>query len=141
MKFVDREVTTEELQSIYDDFTKIEINDGLPQAESKRYNVVVENDMGLVIGFASGLTNYTKWFYLSDLWVHEDYRRQVLGAKALKMLEDKIKQAGIEYVYTWTTGHINPKFYESQGYERFVTFEDFCGVEGYHRIGYRKDLR
>ena len=139
MNFIDREITKEELQSIYDDFKKIEIQDGLPQAESKRYNVVVE-ECDMVIGFASGVTNYTKWFYLSDLWVHEDYRRRGLGTKLLRMLENKIKSAGIEHVYTWTTGVINPKFYESQGYRIFTFFENFCGVEGYHRTGYRKDL-
>ena len=139
MKFIDREITKEELKSIYDDFKDIEIQDGLPQIESIRYNVVVEENNN-VIGFASGLTNYTKWFYLSDLWVHKDYRRQGIGAKSLRMLEDKIRSAGIKHIYTWTTGFINPKFYESQGYTIFTVFEDFCGVEGYHKTGFRKDL-
>jgi len=138
MNIVDREITKEELQAIYDDFKKIEIQDGLSQDESKRYNVVAEEN-GAVVGFASGLTQY-EWFHLTDLWVHENHRRQGLGAKILKMLEDKIKPAGMRHVYTWTTGFINPKFYESQGYKAFTVFENYCGREGYHKVGYRKDF-
>jgi len=138
MKITDRDISKEELQSIYDDFKTIEIRDGVPQVEQKRYQFIADvNDT--IIGFASGLTNY-KWFYLSDMWVHEDYRRQGLGAKLLTMLEDKVKSIGIEHIYTWTTGFINPKFYENQNYEIFTVFEDFCVVEGYHKVGYRKDL-
>jgi len=138
MTITDREITKDELQSIYDDFKKIERQDGLPEHEQKRYSFTAEeNDM--VVGFVSGLTN-RKWFVLTDLWVHEDYRRQGLGAKLLKMLENKVESIGIEHIYTWTTGFINPKFYEKQGYKVFTVFEDFCDVKGYHRIGYRKDF-
>ena len=139
MKITDREITKKELQDIYDDFKKIERQDGILESEEKRYSFIAEEN-DIVIGFASGLTNYQKWFYLSDLWVHEDNRRHGLGAKLLKMLEEKIKTIGIEHIYTWTTGFINPKFYEKQGYKVFTIFEDFCGVKGYQRTGYRKDF-
>jgi len=138
MTITDRDITQKELQDIYDDFKKIEHKDGIPSVEQVRHQFIAE-DNGVVIGFASGLTNH-KWFYLSDMWVHEDYRRQGLGAKLLKMLEDKVKSIGIEHIYTWTTGFINPKFYEKQGYSVFTVFEDFCEVKGYHKIGYRKDF-
>jgi len=138
MKITDRDITPKELQDTYDDFKKIELQDGVPSTEQIRYQYIAE-DNGVVVGFASGLTSH-KWFYLSDMWVHEDFRRQGLGASLLKMLEDKVKSVGIEHIYTWTTGLINPKFYEKQGYKVFTVFEDFCEVEGYHKIGYRKDL-
>jgi GNAT superfamily N-acetyltransferase len=138
MVISDREITKEELDLIYDDFKQIDIRDGVPQPPQIRYNSTAEEN-GAVIGFASGLTNY-KWFYLSDMWVHEDYRRQGLGTKLLTMLENKIKSIGTEHIYTWTAGHANPKFYEKNGYKAFTVFEDFYGVKGYHRIGYRKDL-
>ena len=138
MKITDREITKKELQDIYDDFKKIERQDGVPDAPQVRYQYTAE-DNGTVTGFASGLTNH-KWFYLSDLWVHEDYRRQGLGAKLLKMLEEKVQSIGIEHIYTWTSGFINPQFYEKQGYEVFTVFEDFFEVKGYHHIGYRKDF-
>ena len=138
MKITDRDISKQELQDIYDDFKKIEIQDGIPQVAQVRYQFIAEEN-DIIIGFASGLTNH-KWFYLSDMWVHEDYRRQGLGAKLLKMLEDKVKSKGIEHIWTWTTGFINPKFYESQGYKVFTVFEDFCEIEGYHQTGYRKDF-
>lgn len=138
MKITDREITKTELDEIYANFKKIEKQDGVPVIEQKRYNVVAEEN-GTVVGFASGLTNH-KWFFLSDLWVREEYRRQGLGATILSMLENDIKAIGIEHIYTWTSGFSNPKFYEKQGYYSFTVFENFFEVKGYHRIGYRKDF-
>jgi len=134
----DNDISKEELDEIYDDFKKIEKQDGVPPNNQKRHQFVAEEN-DVIIGFVSGLTNH-KWFYLSDLWVHEDYRRQGLGAKMLKMLESKVESAGMEHIWTWTTGPSNSRFYESQGYKAFTVFEDFCEVEGYHQTGYRKDL-
>jgi GNAT superfamily N-acetyltransferase len=74
------------------------------------------------------------------MWVHEDYRRQGLGTKLLSMLEDVVKAIGMEHIYTWTSGFVNPIFYEKQGYHKFTIFEDFFEVKGYHHIGYRKDF-
>jgi N-acetylglutamate synthase-like GNAT family acetyltransferase len=134
----DREITKAELDAIYADFKVIEARDGVPHFEQKRYNVVAEEN-GAVVGFASGLTNH-KWFFLSDLWVSEEYRRQGLGTKLLSMLESSIQEIGINHIYTWTSGFINPKFSEKQGYYAFSVFEDFLEVKGYHHIGYRKDF-
>ena len=138
MNITDRDITKKELDDIYEDFKKIEVLDGVPQKEQVRHQFVAEED-GVIIGFASGLTNH-KWFYLTDMWVHEDHRRRGLGSRLLKMLEDKVKSVGMDFIWTWTTGLINPIFYESQGYEVFAIFEDFCEVKGYHRIGYKKKL-
>jgi len=63
-----------------------------------------------------------------------------LGTKLLRMLEDKVKSIGTEHIYTWTSGFVNPIFYERQGYQAFAVFEDFFEVKGYHHIGYRKDI-
>ena len=136
--FSDRAITKTELEAIYDDFKKIESADGVPGSAQERYQSVAERD-GQIIGFASGLTNH-RWFFLSDMWVREDYRRQGLGSKLLIMLEEKIKAIGIEHIYTWTSGFINPHFYEKHGYSAFTVFENFFEVEGYHHIGYRKDF-
>jgi len=139
MKISDREVTKQELKVIYDDFKKIDINYGVPHVEQTRYNVTAEEN-GTVIGMASGLTNH-KWFYLSDLWIHEDYRGQGLGAKLLAMLEGKIKSIGIEHIYTWTTAYnSNEIFYEKQGYRQCFVFEDFFEINNGHHICLRKDF-
>ena len=139
MQITDREVTKHELKEIYDDFKKIEIQYGVPQIEQERYNITAD-EHGIVIGMASGLTNH-KWFYLSDLWVHEDYREQGLGAKLLSMLEDKIKTIGIEHIYTWTTAYnSNELFYEKQGYRQCFIFENFFEVKDGHHVCLRKDF-
>lgn len=138
MTITTRDITKQELEDIYADFKKIEQQDGVPAAPQVRYQYVAEEN-GIIVGFVSGLTNH-KWFCLTDLWVHKDYRRQGMGAKLLRMLEEKIQSIGIEHVYLWTSGFINPLFYEKQGYRVFTVFEDFFEVEGYHHIGYRKDL-
>ena len=139
MKFSDREITKDELNGIYNDFRKIEINHGVPEADTKRLNVTIDED-GEVVGFASGLTKY-KWFYLSDLWIHEKYRGQGFGSKILKMLEADAKAIRIEHIYTWTTAYnSNEVFYQKQGYRQCAVFEDFFGVKGGHHICLRKDL-
>ncbi|MCL2821473.1 MAG: GNAT family N-acetyltransferase [Oscillospiraceae bacterium] len=138
MTITDRDISKKELNDIYNDFKEIEIQDNVPPNNQRRYQFIAEENE-IIIGFVSGLTNH-KWFYLSDMWVHADYRRQGLGGKILVMLEEKVKSIGMEHIWTWTTGFINPKFYESQGYKTFTVFEDFCEVKGYHQIGYRKDL-
>jgi N-acetylglutamate synthase-like GNAT family acetyltransferase len=139
MKITDRPITEKELENIYSDFKKIEQKDGVPSANSNRYQYVAEEN-GIIIGFASGLTNH-KWFNLTDLWVHAKYRRQGLGTTLLTTLEDKVKSMGIKHIYTWTSGFINSKFYEKQGYKVFTIFEDFFEVPGYNHIGYRKDYK
>ena len=141
MKITDRsdnDLTREQLDEIYEDFKKIDERDGLSPNNQRRYSFAAEEN-DIIIGFVSGLTN-RKWFYLTDMWVHEDFRRQGLGAKLLKMLEDKVKSVGMEHIWTWTTGSANSRFYESQNYKVFTVFEDFCDVKGYHQTGYRKDF-
>ena len=138
MKITNRDISEKELGDIYSDFINIEMRDGVQPSKQERRQPIAEESDG-IIGFASGLTNH-KWFKLTDLWVREDYRRQGLGTKLLKMLEDDIKPMGIEHIWTWTTGFINPKFYEKQGYRVFTIFEDFYEIKEYHHIGYRKEL-
>lgn len=138
MKITDRAITQDELQMIYDDFIKIELRDGIPQTSVERYQFTAEEN-GTVKGFVSGLTEH-KWFYLSDLWVAEAYRGHGLGTELLCRMEEKAKVVGMTQIYTWTTGPRNMRFYEKCGYQRFVVFENFCEVPGYHRVGYKKDL-
>ena len=138
MTVTDRDITSEELKSIYDDFRRIEIRDGVPQRETKRYQFVME-EQGSVIGYVSGLTEH-RWFYLTDLWIEESHRRQGLGTELLLMMEQKAAAVGMEHIYLWTSGRINPLFYEKNGYERFTVLEDKYEVAGYHQIGYRKDI-
>jgi len=140
MQITKREITKDEHELILADFRKIEVDYNVPAAETRRLNVTVENDASKVIAFASGLTN-RKWFSLTDLWVHEDYRRQGLGSKILTMLEADAAAIGMEYIHTQTTGYDqNELFYQRQGYEIVRTFENFFGVPDGHHFELMKKL-
>ena len=138
MTVTDREITPDELQMIYDDFRKIEVSDGIPQRKTERYQFIIE-DKDAVIGFVSGITEH-KWFYLTDLWVDEKYRRQGLGSRLLAMIEQKGRDAGMEHIYLWTAGANNAAFYKKNSYAVFTVFENKYEVEGYHQIGFVKHL-
>lgn len=138
MQIIERQINKDELDRIYDDFKAIEKKDNLPDPKTQRLELVA-HEGNEVIGYVSGLTNH-RWFYLTDLWVSERYRRKGLGSDLLVRIEDKARSIGMEHIYTWTSGFTNPIFYEKHGYKTFTIFEDFFEVKGYHHIGYRKDL-
>lgn len=138
MRITERKITKSELDSIYEDFTEIEIANGIPRRKTERYEFLAEEEGG-VIGYVSGITEH-KWLYLTDLWVEKSHRRQGLGRQLLKLLERKAEDSGMEHIYLWTSGFVNPVFYEKHGYKKFAVLEDKFEVPGYHQIGYRKDL-
>jgi len=139
MKATKREITKEEYTKICEDFKNIEIKYKVPRTDAKRLSITIDEG-GEVVGFASGLTNH-KWLNLTDLWIHEKYRGQGLGAKILKMLENDAKTHGIKHIYTWTTTYnSNEVFYEKQGYKQCLVFEDFFEVKDGHHVCLRKDF-
>jgi GNAT superfamily N-acetyltransferase len=83
-----REITKSELDAIYDEFKRRDIQNGISVIPQVRYQYLAEEN-GNIIGFASGQTNH-KWFYLSDMWATAKYRRQGLGTKLLRILEEKV---------------------------------------------------
>ena len=99
MRILNRCITKEELDNIYEDFKKIEKLDGLPEANRRRVEYICEDNNNKVIGYVSGLTNH-QWFYLSDVWIHEEYRRKGLGTKLLFLLASELKTNGIKHIYT-----------------------------------------
>ncbi len=138
MEIIKRETSSEERSRILRDFDQILARDGVPRYDGKRYSFVAEEN-GKLIGYASGLKEHL-WLYLTDLWVEESRRRQGTGTALLNRMEATAREEGLRHVYLWTSGFVNPLFYEKNGYRKFVVFEDFFEVEGYHQIGYRKDL-
>ena len=93
MNITERDITPAELKSIYDDFSKIEMTDGVPQRSIDRYQYVLEDNEAL-IGYVSGITEH-KWFYLTDLWIAEAHRHNGLGTKLLSMIEQKAAAVGM----------------------------------------------
>jgi ribosomal protein S18 acetylase RimI-like enzyme len=104
----------------------------------------VATDGGKFIGCSSGIAQknnnqYGKYFYLSDLLVEKEYRKQGLGKKLLELLEGKMKSLGIESIWTWTATYEASTFYQQQGYEVFTKFENYY-PSGYARVGLIKKL-
>ena len=138
MEIINRDLVADERTRILADYDQILANDGVPQRGFKRYSLVAEDD-GKLIGYVSGLSDHL-WLFLSDIWIEEGHRRKGIGTMLLKRLEETVQKEGLKHIYLWTYGRINPLFYEKNGYRKFAVFEDFYEVEGYHQIGYRKDL-
>lgn len=116
---------------------------GNPPEKQERYGFVA-TDNGKFVGCSSGLAQknndqHGRYFYLSDLFVEKEYRKHGYGKKLLRLLENKIKLLGIEYIWTWTAGYEAPTFYLSQGYEVFATFEKWY-PSGHARVGFIKKL-
>jgi len=143
INFEFREMTDAEYkreQEAFDEHSK-EFNN--PPEKQERIGFVATDD-GKFIGASSGLAQkldekYGKYFYLTDLLVEKGYRKHGHGKKLLKLLEDKLKGLGIEFIWTWTAEYEAETFYLKQGYEEFVKFENFY-PSGYARAGLIKKL-
>jgi ribosomal protein S18 acetylase RimI-like enzyme len=55
---------------------------------------------------------------LNDFWIFEEHRRQGYGSKALKALEDKVRELGFDEIRLHVFGHNHPAraLYEKMGY-------------------------
>jgi len=143
IKYEFREMTDAEFKREQTAFDEHGTEFGNPPEVSERVGfVATDNDkfVGSSSGLAQRINNqYCKYFFLTDLLVEKEYRKQGLGVKLLSLLEDKIKSLGIEYIWTWTAGFEAPGFYLKQGYEVFATFEKWY-LSGHSRVGLMKKL-
>ena len=139
----ERELTSEEFQRMKRGFDEHAIEQGVKVQKADRFTFVSERE-GKFIGTASGLAykngdEYSGWFYLTDLFLEKEYRRQGLGAQLLSRMEAKLKEHHIQNIWTWTAGYEAPGFYKRQGYHVFAEMEDWYS-DGNSRVGLRKKL-
>ena len=138
-----REMSESELQIMNNGFDLFAKQHGDQAAIKERYTyVALHNDK--FIGCSSGLVQkfegkYSSWFYLTDMYVDEAYRKQGIGRKLLVELESQLISLGVKKFYTWTKSYEGPSFYKKLGYEVFVDLEDFFYNNGGH-IGLLKRL-
>ncbi len=78
------------------------------------------------------------WAYIDTLWVAENFRGQGLGTQLMQQAESHARQHAQTGIYLWTQSWEAPRFYEKQGFEPFVVFENFPTL--HQRCGYRKYL-
>ena len=132
-------MTPAELAQMNAGFDQHATRHGNPPVPSKRYGYVLMNG-DTFIGCASGLANDNyEWFYLTDLFIEEAYRGRGLGAKILSKLEERLIEAGVKHIWTWTAAYEAPGFYKKQGYTTFVEMENWY-VSGHARVGLWKKL-
>lgn len=122
---------------MYTDFARADVANGIQSNEGKRLTVV-STDRHRFIGCASGL-KYHKWFYLTDMWLEQEYRGKGHGKAMLLSLEQIISKNGAENIYLWTQGHEAPGFYERLGYQQFIELEHYH-AENISSFGFRKAL-
>ena len=139
IKFIEREMTDSELKLMNRGFDQHMAKFNNPSLKQERFTIVI-TDNNNFIGCASGLTNDNKkWFYLTDLFINEKYRKQGLGSKILKQLEGKIAKIGIKHIWTWTAEFEASHFYKKQGYKIFTEMKDWY-KSGHSRVGLLKDI-
>jgi GNAT superfamily N-acetyltransferase len=143
IRFEFRDMTDAEYKQEQESFDEQSKEYGNSPERQERMGFVAANN-GRFIGASSGLAQklndgYGAYFYLTDLFVEKEYRKNGYGEKLLKLLEEKIKEHGIEFIWTWTAEYEAETFYLKQGYEEFVRFEGFY-VSGHARVGLIKEL-
>ncbi len=96
------------------EFTKFADKNKVPCGYVSFGFVAKENDK--IVGVITAHTFY-KDMHVDDLIVLEDYRKQDIGSKLLKAVEDYCKNEGCENVNLTTYAFQAPEFYKKCGYE------------------------
>lgn len=143
IKFEERDMTNAEFKREQTAFDEHGLEFGNPPDKQERFGYVATDD-GKFVGCSSGLaqklkSKHGKYFYISDLLVEKEYRKFGYGKKLLKLLEDKVRSLGVEYVWTWTAAHEASTFYLKQGYKSFTEFDNYYS-SGHARVGLIKKL-
>lgn len=143
IEIAEREMTDAEFARMCEGFHEHGFAYGNPVETGERYGFVALEGVTF-IGCSSGLAykheyGYSKWCYLTDLFVEKPYRRAGIGAQLLIGLEARFRSLGIEHIYTWTAGYEAPGFYKKQGYQIFTEMEEWYH-SGHARVGLRKTL-
>ena len=98
---------------------------------------VVQGPEEEVVGGIIGAT-YWGWFYISLMWIKEEFRGHGYGSQLLALAEEEARRRGAKHAYLDTFTFQAPGFYEKFGYEVFGELEDF--PPGHKRFFMRKEL-
>lgn len=143
LRIIEREMTDVEFARMNAGFDEHTVEHGGRVEVSERFGFVAMDGPAFV-GCSSGLAyrsdaGYSRWFYLSDLFVEQPCRGQGLGAALLTALEERVAPLGVEEIWTWTAGYEAPGFYTRMGYRVFAEMERWY-PGGESRFGFRKTL-
>lgn len=76
-----------------------------------------------MIGGAVGYIEW-KWYFLDELWIEEEHRKNGIGTKLINEIEKCAKENNLLGVRMETWSFQARGFYEKMGYEIYATFED-----------------
>lgn len=82
---------------------------------------VYDNDK--LIGGAIGYISF-KWYFLDQLWIDKEYRKNGIGTKIINKIEQCAKDNELLGVRLETWSFQARGFYEKNGYKVYATFED-----------------
>ena len=99
---------------------------------------VVQGPDEEIVGGLIG-TTYWGWFYLSLMWLKEEYRGQGFGRQLLVKAEEEARKRGAKHAYLDTFSFQAPGFYEKYGYEVFGELPEF--PPGHQRFFMKKELK
>ena len=103
---------------------------GIEEVKKGAYNSALVigafNHAGEQIGFARVISDKTRYAYILDVIVHEDYRHQGVGEKIIQAI---LESAGLDDVYQWQLitkdAH---SFYRKFGFEPIVRIDDMLEI-------------
>ena len=87
-------------------------------------NRIIENENGEII--AGILSKMYGWncLYIDTLWIKEEYRKEKLGSRLLKEVEEIAKEKGCHLIHLDTFDFQAKDFYIKYGYEIFGVLDD-----------------
>lgn len=80
----------------------------------REFVVAVEVETGKIVGTGALHLTWNELAEVRSMAVHEDYKRQGIGAEIVKVLLKQGREVGVKNFFTLT---YNPQFFESLGFE------------------------
>ncbi len=87
------------------------------------YWFVAEDDSGEIIGTITGRAYYNE-VHIGDLIIDKRFRRQNIGTKLVRAVEEEYRNKGFEKITLTTFGFQAPEFYKKLGYTLEFVRED-----------------
>jgi len=84
------------------------------------------NQQGEQIGYARAISDKTRYAYILDVIVHENYRHQGIGAKLIQSILDSVELADV-YQWQLITKDAH-SFYKKFGFEPIARFKNLLEI-------------
>lgn len=139
MQIIHSEIPDSERHEIYKDFAAINEKYGLVQDDSAERFSAHTLHGETIIGYVSGL-KHGKWFTVTDLWVHKNYRRKGMATALLQSLLDRAATFGCTNVHVRTQGQKNEIFYEGFGFSEMGRLREFGGKPSFDAVFYQMEM-